>query len=150
MQLIKDQKIIDNTWQFIADSDQLEVGDISVSFARWQSDKQQLLTHEGKLGVRINSEDNVDEIADDLGKLQLIELDFPDFADGRLFSKAWLLRGRYDYQGEIRAIGHYIPDQVFYLARVGVNAFCPKAPEELSGIINNLKDFTVKYQSSIN
>ena len=150
MQLIKDQKIIDNTWQYIADTDELKAGDISVSYARWQNDKQSLSAHDGKLGVRISSEDNVEAIADDVERLQLIELDFPDFADGRLFSQAWLLRGRYDYQGEIRAIGQYIPDQVFYLARVGVNAFCPKLPEELPGIINNLKDFSVKYQSSIN
>ena len=107
MQLIKDQKIIDNTWQYIADNDELKAGDISVSYARWQNDKQSLSAHDGKLGVRISSEDNVDAIADDLERLQLIELDFPDFADGRLFSQAWLLRGRYDYQGEIRAIGQY-------------------------------------------
>ena len=150
MQLIKDQQIIDNTWQFIADTDVLKSGDISMSFARWQGEKPQLLAHDGKLGVRISSADSVDELADDLEKLQLIELDFPDFADGRLFSQAWLLRGRYHYHGEIRAIGHFIPDQVFYLARVGVNAFSPEASEELAQIINKLKDFTVNYQSSIN
>ena len=150
MQLIKDQQIIDNTWQYIADTDELKSGDISVSFARWQADRQQLLAHDGKLGIRISSADSVDELADDLDTLKLIELDFPDFADGRLFSQAWLLRGRYHYQGEIRAIGHYIPDQVFYLARVGVNAFSPKMAEELPDIINKLKDFTVNYQSSIN
>ncbi|RIZ71692.1 MAG: DUF934 domain-containing protein [Methylococcales bacterium] len=150
MQLIKDQQIIDNTWQYIADTDELKSGDISVSFARWQADKQQLLAHDGKLGIRISSADSVDELVDDLDTLKLIELDFPDFADGRLFSQAWLLRGRYHYQGEIRAIGHYIPDQVFYLARVGVNAFSPKMSEELADIINKLKDFTVNYQSSIN
>ena len=150
MQLIKDQQIIENTWQYLADNEELKTGNVSVSFARWQSDKQQLLAHDGKVGVRISSADNVDELADDLEKLQLIELDFPDFADGRSFSQAWLLRGRYHYQGEIRAIGHYIPDQVFYLARVGVNAFSPKIAEELPNIINRLKDFTVNYQSSIN
>ena len=150
MQLIKDQQIIDNTWQYIADTDELKSGDISVSFARWQADKQQLLAHDDKLGIRISSADSVDELVDDLDTLKLIELDFPDFADGRLFSQAWLLRGRYHYQGEIRAIGHYIPDQVFYLARVGVNAFSPKMSEELADIINKLKDFTVNYQSSIN
>ena len=150
MQLIKDQQIIANTWKYIADTAELKSGDISVSFARWQADKQQLLAHDGKLGIRMSSTDSVDELADDLHTLKLIELDFPDFADGRLFSQAWLLRGRYHYQGEIRAIGHYIPDQVFYLARVGVNAFSPKMDEELPEIINKLKDFTVHYQSSIN
>jgi uncharacterized protein (DUF934 family) len=150
MQLIKDQQIIDNTWQYIADTEESKTGDISVSFARWQRDKQQLLAHDGKLGVRISSSDNVDELADDLQKVQLIELDFPDFADGRLFSQAWLLRGRYHYLGELRAIGHYIPDQVFYLARVGVNAFSPRVSEELPDIMTKLNDFTVSYQSSIN
>jgi uncharacterized protein (DUF934 family) len=150
MQIIKDQQIIENTWQYIADNDELTTGDISVSFARWQADKQQLMARDGKLGIRMSSIDNVDELSNDLEKLQLIELDFPDFADGRLFSQAWLLRGRYHYQGEIRAIGYYIPDQVFYLARVGVNAFSPKVAEELPYIINKLKDFTVNYQNSIN
>ncbi len=150
MQLIKDQQIIDNTWQYIADTDELKSGDISVSFARWQRDKQELFSNDGKLGVRISSTDIVDELAEDLEKLQLIELDFRDFADGRLFSQAWLLRGRYHFQGEIRAIGHYIPDQVFYLARVGVNAFSPKVSEELPEILNKLNDFTVNYQSSVN
>jgi len=149
MQLIKDKQIIDNTWQYIADTDELKSGDISVTFARWKRDKQQLLAHNGKLGVRIAALDNVDELADDLEKLQLIELDFSDFADGRSFSQAWLLRGRHHYQGEIRAIGHYIPDQVFYLARVGVNAFSPKVSEELPDIMAKLNDFTVNYQSSI-
>ena len=150
MQLIKDQQIIENTWQYIADNDELTTGDISVSFARWQADKQQLIAHDGKLGIRMSTTDSADELANDLEKFQLIELDFPDFADGRLFSQAWLLRGRYHYQGEIRAIGHYIPDQVFYLARVGVNAFSPKVAEELPDMINKLKDFTVNYQNSIN
>jgi uncharacterized protein (DUF934 family) len=150
MQLIKDQQIIENTWQYIADNDELKTGDISISFARWQADKQQLMAHDGKLGIRMSTTDSADELANDLEKFQLIELDFPDFADGRLFSQAWLLRGRYHYQGEIRAIGHYIPDQVFYLARVGVNAFSPKVAEELPDIIKKLKDFTVNYQNSIN
>jgi uncharacterized protein (DUF934 family) len=150
MQLIKDQQIIENTWQYIADNDELKTGDISVSFARWQADKQQLMAHDGKLGIRMSTTDSADELANDLERFQLIELDFPDFADGRLFSQAWLLRGRYHYQGEIRAIGHYIPDQVFYLARVGVNAFSPKVAEELPDIIKKLKDFTVNYQNSIN
>ena len=150
MQLIKDQQIIDNTWQYIADTDELKSGDISVSFARWQRDKQELFSNDGKLGVRISSTDIVDELAEDLEKLQLIELDFRDFVDGRLFSQAWLLRGRYHFQGEIRAIGHYIPDQVFYLARVGVNAFSPKVSEELPEILNKLNDFTVNYQRSVN
>jgi uncharacterized protein (DUF934 family) len=150
MQIIKDKQIIDDTWSFVADDAELKPGNISVSLARWKQDKQQLLTHDGKLGVRIGPADFVDDIAPDLKDIQLIELDFPDFADGRLFSHAWLLRGRYNYQGEIRATGHYMPDQVFYLSRVGVNAFNPEKAEDLPVVLSYLNDFTVKYQNSIN
>lgn len=149
MQIIKNKQIIDDNWSHVADDAELKAGNISVSVDRWKQDKQQLLTHEGKLGIRLGPADSVDDIVDNLKDVQLIELDFPDFADGRLFSRAWLLRARYNYQGELRATGHYMPDQVFYLSRVGVNAFNPEKVEDLPVILSHLNDFTVKYQSSI-
>ena len=150
MQIIKDRQIVDDTWSHVTNDDELKTDDICVSLARWKQDKQQLLAHAGKVGVRIEPADTVDDIAPDLKNIQLIELDFPDFADGRLFSHAWLLRGRYNYQGEIRATGHYMTDQVFYLSRVGVNAFSPEKVEDLPVVLSHLNDFTVKYQNSIN
>ena len=150
MQIIKDRQITGDNWRYIADNAELEKGNICVSLARWRQDKQQLLNHEGKLGLRIGPDDSVSELVGDLDKIQLIELYFPDFADGRLFSHAWLLRGRYHYQGEIRAAGHYMPDQVYYLSRVGVNAFKPEKQENLLVELSYLEDFSVKYQQSIN
>ena len=149
MQIIKDKRIIDDSWSYVADDVAPKAGDISVSLARWKKDKQQLLAFNGKKGVRMAPADSVEDIAADLNDLQLIELDFPAFADGRIFSQAWLLRGRYNYQGEIRAIGHYMPDQVFYLSRVGVNAFHIEKNEDLSAALATLNDFTVNYQKSI-
>jgi uncharacterized protein (DUF934 family) len=150
MQIIKDKQIVDDTWSYVADGDELKAGNISVSLGRWKQDKQQLLSREGKLGIRLVPADSVDDLAGDLKDIQLIELDFPDFADGRLFSHAWLLRDRYNFQGEIRATGHYMPDQVFYLSRVGVNAFNPEKAEDLPVVLSHLNDFTVNYQNSIN
>jgi len=108
-----------------------------------------LLKSSGKKGVRIGPADSVEDIAADLKDIQLIELDFPAFADGRIFSHAWLLRGRYNYQGEIRATGHFMRDQVFYLSRVGVNAFSIENTEDLPVALSNLNDFSVNYQKSI-
>ncbi|GAB6141848.1 DUF934 domain-containing protein [Methylosoma difficile] len=149
MQLIKNKTLMDDQWQFVSDDAELCSGDICVSLARWLQDKTQLLSHDGKLGVRIAPADNVADLADDLSRIQLVELDFPDFADGRLFSHAWLLRGRYGYQGEVRACGHFMPDQVFYLSRVGVDAFKPDQAEYLPKVLENLNDFSVHYQASI-
>jgi uncharacterized protein (DUF934 family) len=150
MQIIKDKHIMDDIWSYVADDAELKAGNISVSLSRWKQDKQQLRADDRKLGVRIGPDDSVDDIAPDLKDIQLIELDFPDFADGRLFSQAWLLRGRYNYQGEIRATGHFMPDQVFYLLRVGVNAFNPEKIDDLPAVLAHLNDFSVKYQNSIN
>jgi len=150
MQIIKDKKLTENTWQYLADDAQLTSGNMSVSLTKWLQAEQQLLNCEGQLGVRICPHDSVTLLANQLDKIALVELDFPDFADGRLFSSAWLLRSRYHYEGEIRAVGHFMPDQVFYLSRVGVNAFAPEKEEYLPFILANLNDFSVAYQNSIN
>jgi len=150
MQIIKDKQIIDDSWNYISDDAELKAGNISVSLARWNKDKQQLLHHDGKVGVRLEPSDSVDNIAEDLKKIELIELNFPAFADGRAFSHAWLLRNRYRYTGEIRATGHYMPDQVFYLSRVGINAFSLEKTEDLPAALSTLNDFTVIYQKSTN
>ncbi|MGR8940003.1 MAG: DUF934 domain-containing protein [Gammaproteobacteria bacterium] len=150
MQIIKDKAIIEDTFTSLADDAELTGGDITVSLARWKRDRDRLLAHPGKVGVRLHAADAVSELADDLQHIPLIELDFADFADGRSFSQSWLLRGRYHYTGEIRAVGHYLPDQVYYLSRVGVNAFIPSKSEQLQAIQAHLNDFSVKYQPSIN
>lgn len=150
MQIVKDKQLIDNSWKYIADDAELVSGNITFSLVRWEQHHMQLLAHEGKLGLRITPNDSIDEMAANLKGIDLIELDFPDFADGRLFSHAWYLRSRFGYQGEIRATGHFMPDQVFYLSRVGVNAFAPEKIEYLPFVLTNLNDFTVKYQNSVN
>ncbi len=150
MQIIKDKAIIKDTFTTLADDAELTSGDITVSLARWKRDRELLLAHPGKLGVRIHAGEAASELADDLQHIHLLELEFADFADGRLFSQAWLLRSRYHYQGEIRASGHYLTDQIFYLSRVGVNAFQPTKAEQLQTILANLHDFSVTYQPSIN
>ncbi|MFU8789685.1 MAG: DUF934 domain-containing protein [Methylobacter sp.] len=149
MQIIKDKQIVDDSWHYVADDAELSDGDITVSLARWKQDRAQLLQANGKVGVRIGPADSVDELAADLASIALIELDFPAFADGRLFSHAWLLRGRYHYQGEIRATGQFMADQVYYLSRVGVNAFNLEKSEDLPAALSTLDDFSVNYQKSI-
>ena len=149
MQIIKDKQLIDNVWTFVADDiDVIENGDITVSLARWKEHNQQLLNRAGKIGVRLVPGNQIEELAGNLKGVELIELDFPGFGDGRLFSIARLLRSRLGYQGEIRAVGKFLPDQVFYLSRVGVNAFQIDEPAQIPLALSCLRDFTVSYQIS--
>ena len=148
MPIIKDQQISDNAWRFVADESPLIDGDITVSSQRWQEIKQSLSQRSGKIGVRLAPNDSVETIGNDLASISLIELDFPAFTDGRAFSQARLLRDRYAYQGEIRAIGKFMADQVFYLHRVGVNSFEFHNPSDIQLALAAFHDFSVRYQSS--
>ncbi len=154
MKIIKDKKIIEDNWTHFTDDEEIKNGDndnnITVSLSRWKNEKIALVNHKGELGIRLSPADNVEEIADQIQNLSLIALEFSVFTDGRSFSQARLLRSQYGFKGEIRAMGNYMPDQIFYLSRVGVNSFQLEDPEKLPLALSTIEDFTVKYQASTN
>jgi uncharacterized protein (DUF934 family) len=147
MQIIKDRQIVEDNYSYIAGDADLVAGNITVSLTRWQQARARLLNHDGKVGIRLNFDDDIAAIADDLKFLPLIELNFSFFGDGRLFSKAKLLRMRFGYQGEIRAVGAFMVDQVFYLSKVGVNAFQLDNATQLPVALTALDDFSFSYQT---
>ncbi|MDO8938660.1 MAG: DUF934 domain-containing protein [Methylicorpusculum sp.] len=150
MQIIKDRNIIEDSWQFIADEHPLLPGDCTVTLERWLKEKEQLLRHDGKVGVRIESTDNLEILSGDLALIPLVEVNFVIFSDGRAFSKAWLLKNRYQFTGEIRAVGNFLADQIFYLSRSGFNAFNFEGNQNLTLAISMLNDFSVSYQKPAN
>lgn len=149
MNIIKDKQLISNDWQHLTDEQAITNGDITVSLKRWNLNKNELLNHNGKVGIRLTPSDSLDDVKqDDINQFELIGLEFPAFTDGRSFSQARLLRDQHAFQGEIRALGAFMPDQAFYLQRVGVNAFEPANQEDLKATINTLNDFSEFYQTS--
>lgn len=150
MQIIKDRNIIEDNWQFIPDEQPLLSGDCTVTLDRWLTEKEQLLRHDGKVGVRIESTDNLEALSCDLALIPLVEINFVIFSDGRSFSKAWLLQNRYHFTGEIRAVGNFLADQIFYLSRSGFNAFKFDGNQSLTLALSMLNDFSVSYQKPAN
>lgn len=148
MQIVKNKAIIEDHWTHIADDPIPSEGCITVSTARWHAERDGLLVRDGELGLRISPEDRIEDFAEDLQHFQLIGLEFPTFTDGRLFSIAAILRRHYQYQGEIRALGGFIRDQIFFLSRVGVNSFEMKDTSDLEGALAALGDFSVQYQTA--
>ena len=65
----------------------------------------------------------MDDIAADLARFALIALDFPKFSDGRAYSTARLLREKYGFTGELRAMGNVLADQIPFMRRVGFDSF---------------------------
>ncbi len=82
-----------------------------------------LRARNGKLGLRLPNDAPVESIARDLDRFDLVVLHFPKFTDGRAYSQARLLRGRYGYKGELRATGEVLRDQLLFMRRCGFDRF---------------------------
>jgi uncharacterized protein (DUF934 family) len=150
-QLLKDKRVIDDAWTLVdTDSQSLPDGDILLTYSQWQTFSEQLESHSGQIGVVIEGNTEIEDIIEPLLKLPLIAINFPKFADGRGFSLATLLRERYSFKGEIRAVGGFIRDQLYLLSRCGFNAFKFSDNTDLSEAAKSLEDFSETYQVSAN
>ncbi|MEW5754684.1 MAG: DUF934 domain-containing protein [Pseudomonadota bacterium] len=148
MQVIKQGAIIEDAWQLVGLEDTLPEGDVIVPWARWKSERDSLLKRPGKRGVQINGDDDLDEVVADLAHFALIALEFPRYADGRCYSAARLLRDRYRYQGELRAVGDVLRDQLFYMQRCGIDSFQLRPGEDYQRALKAFQELSVKYQSA--
>jgi uncharacterized protein (DUF934 family) len=116
----------------------------------WLEERNALIadaTH--PIGVWLDSHEDPAAIADDLPSLTVVGVNFPTFKDGRGYSTAYLLRQRYGFTGELRALGDVQRDQLFYMKRVGFDAFQLKAGANIDEALTAFGDFSVNYQGSI-
>lgn len=149
---IKDRKPQEDNWTpytGLEDIDTLPSGDIYIPFEEWKSRKEELAGRNSRLGVILENTDDVHDLADDLEKLDLVVLQFPKMADGRAFTQARLLRERLGYDGEIRATGDVLQDQVFYMQRCGFNAFELREDQDMQKALAAFDEMTVTYQPAV-
>ena len=157
--IIKNGAVIDDAWQVIrlaegesVQSVNLPAGPLLVPLAVWQEWRRELLDrreqHGWPLGVWLAPDEGPETIADDLKLFAVIGVDFPKFVDGRGYSTARLLRSRYGYSGEVRAIGDVQRDQLFYLRRVGFDAFAVREDHDIEAALKGLNVFDAAYQHS--
>jgi uncharacterized protein (DUF934 family) len=102
-----------------------------------------------QVGVWLAPDSETGDLAAFASDLKLVAVDFPAFKDGRGFSTATLLRTRYRFRGELRAIGDVLIDQLFYLRRVGFTSFALRADQDPQTAVAALRTFTDVYQSSV-
>lgn len=129
-------------------------GKVIVPLAVWQARKPELATRlsQRELGIWIDSfelvEDLVSSVAD-INQLPLIAINFPRFADGRGFSLAALLRTRYNYKNQLRAIGDVLRDQLYFMQRCGFNAYAIREDRSAAEALASLRDFSEPYQGAV-
>ncbi|MEO6395724.1 MAG: phosphoadenylyl-sulfate reductase [Devosia sp.] len=92
------------------------------------ANRDAVLANPHPLGLLISPGDKVEDVAGDLGRFASIAINFPAFSDGRGYSSARLLTERHKYQGELRAVGDVLMDQVPLMRRCGIVAFVVTHP----------------------
>ncbi|OWW20212.1 DUF934 domain-containing protein [Noviherbaspirillum denitrificans] len=108
-----------------------------------------LATATNARAVWISPDDDFESCLPALSKMQLIAIDFPTFRDGRGYSIATLLRSRYGWTGELRAIGDVLRDQLNFMRRCGFDAFAVRADKDIHDALKSFSHYTVRYQGAV-
>jgi uncharacterized protein (DUF934 family) len=150
--IIKKDQVVDDTWHLLPKDATLEglsnSDDVIVPLGLWLEHAHALKARDGGLGVWLDSDEEIEALADSLESFQIIALNFPVFTDGRHFSSARLLRERYGYKGEVRAIGDVLRDQLFMMQRCGFDAYAVRPDRDPYDALQGLKDFSISYQAA--
>ena len=146
MPLVKDGIEIEDIWSYVSDDTAIEPdGCFTVSLSRYLNSTDNLRASNDCVGVRLTPDDDPTLLAAHLDKIGLIEISFPKYTDGRGYSQAQLLRRRFKYAGEIRAVGQVLRDQILYMHRSGFNAYETERAD-LSSVLEALTEHSEYYQ----
>jgi uncharacterized protein (DUF934 family) len=149
MPLIKDGRLAPDPWIAVSDDAELPTtGAVIVSLTRFRAEREALLARGAPLGVRLQSGELAKEIGKDAKQLGLVALEFPSFRDGRAYSTARLLRERYGFAGELRAVGNVLRDQFLFMDRCGFDAFEVADEKAVDDWRKAIAEFTVFYQTA--
>ena len=151
MRVIKAGKVLEDDWQRIAEpgpGQALPEGDLILPLDYWRNNREALSRRVGRIAVCLNGDDSLDDFSDALDQFELVALEFPKFTDGRSYSHARLLRDRFGYRGEIRAVGEVLRDQLFFMQRCGIDAYQVREDKDALDALQGLSDFNVKYQTA--
>lgn len=149
--IIKHNQVIADNWTLLdADAElaqALNTAQPIITLALWQAHKSELQAL-AQLGIWLEAGQAVEEISEDLSHFDVVALNFPGCNDGRHFSSARLLRERYAYRGEVRAIGDVLRDQLFFMQRCGFDAYVIRADRCPTDALKSLTELSVTYQAA--
>jgi len=149
MALIKHGNLVEDLFTAVGDGDELpSKGAVLVSLECWQDNRAALLERADAVGVRLHSDQSPELIEDDLKHISLVALEFPAFRDGRAYSYARMLRERFGFKGEVRAVGDVLMEQLHFMLRTGFDAFEFESDDPVRQFETAMADFSVWYQPS--
>ena len=160
--LVKDERIASDSWQLLEGGAArwLTVGedglvpdfaaeaDLIAPLALLKVRGEELLGRTGRTGVLLEPNDDPAAIAGIVDQLSLVAVRFPKFGDGRGYSAARLLRERYGYGGELRAVGDVLRDQLLFMKRSGFDSFSLRDDQDPDEAIAAFRELSEEYQAS--
>ena len=155
-EIIKNGQIVDDAWRVLRLEEDQPPG--SAELPRdatlfpmnvWKTRKPELLARLETAGIWLASHETPEDIAEDIAKFRIIGIDFPKFSDGRGYSSARLLRERFRFKGEIRAIGDVLQDQLFLMKRCGIDAYAIRPGKNIHAALAGLRGFSETYQGDV-
>jgi len=155
--LIKNKQVIENTWHIISSQEALACSNTTdkllISIELWEIAKERYSENFAKqqLGLYIQSHESYTDVPEDYQQAPVIAINFPVFTDGRAYSIARDLRQKLNYQGELRAVGDVLHDQLGAMMRCGFDAFLlvdnENSRDHVEKALLAFDDFSAKYQS---
>jgi len=156
MQIIRNRELAADPWRHELETPQqlktqaIPAGDIVVSLERWSADWELLLARGSRIAVRLEADADLTRLlATQLHELWMIELVFDNYAEGRGYSHARLLRERHEFLGDLRACGDVSRDRIAFLERCGVNEFVLNAGADPEQALAAFNEITVRYQPMV-
>jgi uncharacterized protein (DUF934 family) len=143
--LLRRRELVEDDWVTLGDQPVADDVPVIVPFAKFRESPDAWRARQGKLGIRLSPADKVEDLAPDLARVSVVAIEFTGPGEGRGYTQAKLLRARYKFAGEVRAVGHVKQDQVYLMARVGIDAFELSPTEKPEDALATLERFKIAY-----
>ena len=150
--LIKNRQVAENIWQHADETTVASLpGKIIVSLRVFANNAETLAERfaKGDIALKLESDQNIDELPENCSICPMIAIDFPKFTDGRGYTLARELRTVKHYKGEIRAVGDVLHDQLNAMERCGFDAFELADGKDAQKALTAFNDFSKKYQKDL-
>ena len=148
-QVLKDGSFVLNQWKLIEEIESLtltkDTAHYLLPLEAWI--EKPLPFDYSQNALWLKPDDALEGVIDLVKSIPMIAIQFPSFVDGRGLSLAYLLRCRYQFTGELRAIGEIKQELIQYMFRCGFNAF--ELNRVQGSIENMLHPYTIEYQASL-
>jgi uncharacterized protein (DUF934 family) len=144
--ILRRRELVADDWRYWGE-DGTDNTALIVPLAEFRTNIERWRAYSGPLGVRLSPADAVETLAEDIHRLSLVAAEFPGPGDGRGYTQGRLLRSRYHFKGELRAVGAGVKqDLLFIMSRCGFDSFDLAAGQKIEEALKALARYTVAYQ----